>query len=133
MELQITVITPTNDAYIMNNGIGSFGSSGSSGSSWSLGSGTSGSSGTSWTYWQSNIDIEIRVVYAETFITFHSNITGVTGMKLLKGDSNPNAEYYNINIPVNSTGEPRLVQVYGRPIRSEPSNGVLILSVMQNG
>jgi hypothetical protein len=105
MDLDIMQITPTNSAYTMNNGIPTGGKS----------------------------NIIIRVVNCDTFITFYSPISGVTGTKLLQGDSNPNAEYYSINVPANATGTPRLVEVYGRALRTEPSNGILILSVMQNG
>lgn len=79
-------------------------------------------------------NFEIRIVNYLSLIRFTSNITGVTVTKKLKGDSNPNADYYNIVIPANSTGSTRLVKVYGYSLRANTEeDGLLIMQVYQAG
>ncbi len=103
MDLEIDYKFPQNTSYTLNNGIPQAGGS----------------------------NFEVRVVNSLTFVNFSSNVVGVKGVKLLKGDYNPNAEYYAITIPANTTGSPRLVKVYGLPLRHEYNEGVLIMSVYQ--
>ncbi len=56
---------------------------------------------------------------------------GVTGVKLLKGDYNPNADYYQISIPYNDSGSARLIKVYGYSLRASQDDGILIMQVYQ--
>lgn len=76
-------------------------------------------------------DYTIRIVDAPTYISFTSTIDGFTATKLLKGDSNPNAEYYKITIPAYSTY--RKVQVYGYSFRTNSDDKVLLLDLYQGG
>ena len=78
-------------------------------------------------------NFEIRILHYPILTRFTSNVTGITGAIKLKGDSNPNAVYYNLIIPQNNTGSPQLVQVYGYTPQASPSQGLLILQVYQNG
>lgn len=105
MDLQVTGNFPQNTSYTLTNGIATAGGT----------------------------NFEVRVVNSLSFVQFSSNIAGVTGVRKLKGDYNPTAEYYNLYIPPNATGAPRLVQVYGLPLYHEPNEGVLILQAYQNG
>ncbi len=105
MDLQISYNFNQNTAYTLNDGIPTGGGS----------------------------NFELRIVNCINLIRFSSNITGVIGVKKLKGDSNPNADYYNITIPANGTGVARLVQVYGYTLRASQADGILIMQVYQKG
>lgn len=76
-------------------------------------------------------NFEVRIVNCANLIRFSSNVTGLTGAKKLKGDSNPNADYYNFVIPANATGSPRLIKVYGYSLRASQEDGILVLQVYQ--
>ncbi len=76
-------------------------------------------------------DYTIRILNALTFIRFSSNIEGFTATKLLKGDSNPNAEYYKFNIPSSSTY--KKIQIFGYALRYGNEDGTLIFDSYQGG
>ncbi len=106
MDLEIEYNFGQNTSYTLTNGIASTGGS----------------------------NFEIRIVNCLPLIRFTSNISGVTATKKLKGDTNPNADYYNVVIPSNGTGSARLVKVYGYSLRANTEeDGLLIMQVYQAG
>jgi len=75
----------------------------------------------------------IRIVNCLNLIRFTSNVGGVSCVKMLKRDSNPNADYYNATVSANGTGSSRLVNIYGYSLRAGSEDGILVFSVYQNG
>ncbi len=105
MEFQVDINFSHNTAYTLNDGIASTGGT----------------------------NFEIRVTNSSTFIRFSSNVTGVTAVKKLKIDTNPNSEYYTVTIPSNGTGSSRLIKLYGFPLGFAFEDGILLFSLYQNG